>query len=182
MMRLMQRERLLVIAVVVSVALWMLFRLGVKPALARIETLNRVIPEKQHELTQLRTKNKEYISLHDSLSDLRKHVASQDQAVELLPFLESLVRQCGLSENTVAMGQNVLPLDQDYQEAIVEIRLQNVTLKQLVNFLSKIEGSSRVLAKTRSLYIKRNPTNAHLLDSVIEIHSPRLAQSPATRR
>jgi hypothetical protein len=177
----MRRERLLVIAVVVSAVLWMLFKLAVKPALARIETLNRVIPEKQRELIELRAKSKEYISRRDSLNDLRKRVASQDQVLELLPFLESLVRQGGLSENTVAMGQNVLPLGQDYQEAIVEIRLQNVTLKELVNFLSKIEGSSLVLAKTRSLYITRNPTDADLLDSVIEIHSPKLAQSPATR-
>ena len=176
-MRLMQREKLLVIAVVVSAVLWMLFRLGVKPALARIETLNRVIPEKQHELTQLRTKSKEYISLHESLNDLRKHMASQDQAVELLPFLESLMQECGLSENAAAMDRNVLQLDQDYQETIVEIRLENVTLTQLVDFLSKIEDSSHVLAKTKSLHIRRNPTNTDLLGSVIEIHSPKLAQS-----
>jgi hypothetical protein len=80
------------------------------------------------------------------------------------------------------MGQNVLQLDQAYQEAIVEISLQNITLKQLVDFLSKIEGSPRILAKTKTLHIQRNPTNADLLDSVIQIHSPKLAQSPVTRR
>ena len=180
-MRLMRRERLLVIAAAVFAVLWMLFRLGVKPALARIETLNRVIPEKQRELIELRAKSEEYISRRDSLNNLRKQVASQDQVLELLPFLESLTQECGLAENCTAMNQNVLQLDQDYQETIVEMRLQNVTLRQLVDFLSKIEGSSLVLAKTRSLYIKRNPTNADLLDSVIEIHSPRLAQRSATR-
>jgi type II secretory pathway component PulM len=181
-MRLMRRERLLVIAAAVFAVFWMLFRLGVKPALARIETLNRVIPEKQRELIELRTKSKEYICRYDSLNHLREQVASQDQVLELLPFLESLTQECGLKKNTTVMDQNVLQLDQDYQETIVEIRLQSVTLKQLVDFLSKIEGSSRVLAKTRSLYITGNPTNADLLDSVIGIHSPRLARSPATRR
>ncbi len=181
-MRLMRRERLLVIAVVVSAVFWMLFRVGVKPALARIETLNRVIPEKQRELIELRTRSRDYIVLHDSLNDLRKHVASQDQALELLPLLESLTQECGLAQNATAMNHNVLQLDQDYQETIVEIRLQNVTLRQLVDFLSKIEGSSLVLAKTRSLHIQRNRTNTDMLDSVIQIHSPKLAQSPVTRR
>jgi type II secretory pathway component PulM len=181
-MRLMQREKLLVIAVVISAVLWMLFRFGVKPALARIETLNRVIPERQRELTELRAKSKQYISLRDSLSDLRKHVASQDQALELLPFLESLTEECGLAQNATAMDRNVLQLDKDYQETIVEIRLQNVTLMQLVDFLSKIEDSSRLLAKTKSLHIRRSTTNADLLDSIIEIHSPQLAQSAVTRR
>lgn len=181
-MRLMQREKLLIVAVVIAAALWMLFRLGVKPALARIQTLNRVIPEKRHELIELRTKSREYISLHDSLNDLRKQVASQDQALELLPFLESLMEECGLARSTTAMQRSILQLDRDYQEAVVEIRLENVTLRQLVDFLSKIEGSSQVLARTKSLYIKRNPTNTDLLDSVIEIHSPKLAESPVTRR
>jgi type II secretory pathway component PulM len=181
-MRLMQREKLLLITVVTAAVLWMVFRLGIKPALARIQTLNRVIPERQRELTELRAKSKRYISLHDSLSDLRKHVASQDQTLELLPFLESLTQECGLTQNATAMDRNVLQLDQDYQETIVEIRLQNVTLRQLVDFLSEIEGSSLVLAKTKTLHIQRNRTNTDMLDSVIEIHSPQLAQSPMTRR
>ena len=61
-------------------------------------------------------------------------------------------------------------------ETIVEVKLENLTLKQLVDFLRKVE-SSEVLAKTKSLYIKKNLTNTDLLDSVVEIHNPRLAQN-----
>jgi hypothetical protein len=61
-------------------------------------------------------------------------------------------------------------------ETIVEIKLENLTLKQLVDLLRKVE-SSRVLARTKSLYIKKNLTNTEMLDSVIEIHNPKLIQS-----
>ena len=58
-------------------------------------------------------------------------------------------------------------------ETIVEVKLENLTLKQLVDFLRKVE-SSQPLTRTKSLYIKKNLTNTEMLDSVIEIHNPKL--------
>ena len=54
--------------------------------------------------------------------------------------------------------------------------LENLTLKQLIDFLRKVE-SSKVLARTKSLYIKKNLTNTEMLDSVVEIHNPKINQS-----
>ena len=61
-------------------------------------------------------------------------------------------------------------------ETIVEVKLENLTLKQLVDFLRKVE-SSQPLARIKSLYIKKNLTNTEMLDSVIEIHNPKIIQS-----
>ena len=58
-------------------------------------------------------------------------------------------------------------------ETIVEVKLENLTLKQLVDFLWKVE-SSNILAGIKSLYIKKNLTNTEMFDSVIEIHYPKL--------
>ncbi len=176
MIRLTRREKLLAGGFVIFAAAWLLFTVGVKPALGRIETLNRVISEKQQELEKLRTRSKEYILLRDSLNDLHTKVASQQKNFELLPLLESLIAKCGLSENVSTMNQQELPIDSNYSETVVEIRLENLSLNQLVDFLYKIE-SSQVLARTKSLYIKRNPANKNLLDSVIEIHNAKLIQS-----
>ncbi len=71
--------------------------------------------------------------------------------------------------------QQVLQIDSNYSETVVEVRLENLSLGHLVNFLWKIE-SSQVLARTKSLYIKRNATNKDLLDSVLEIHNAKLTQ------
>ncbi len=53
--------------------------------------------------------------------------------------------------------------------------LENLTLKVLINFLRKVE-SSKVLARTKSLYIKKNLTNTEMLDSAVIIHNPKLTQ------
>ena len=175
MIRLTRREKLLAVVLAILVGGWSLFAFAVKPAIARTSTLRRVINEKQGELEKLRARSDEYISLRNNLGKVRSKVASQEKGFELLPFLESMIRENGLTKNVTTMKPRVLQLGAGHSETIVEIRLENLTLKQLVDFLRKVE-SSNVLAKTKSLYIKKNLTNTETLDSVIEIHNPKLAQ------
>jgi general secretion pathway protein M len=170
MIRLTRREKLLAGGLVFFTGVWSLFTAGVKPALARIETLNRVISEKQQELEKLRAGSKEYIFLRDSLNNLHMKIASQNEIFELLPFLESLVEECGLTENIAIMKQQESPIDTNYSETIVEIRLENLSLNRLVDLLYKIE-SSQVLAGIKSLHIKKNATDKNSLDTVIEINN-----------
>ncbi len=173
MISLTRREKLLALALAIFAGACLLFAFAIKPALARTRTLRRVISEKQDELGKLRATSSEYIFLRDSLDNVRAKVASQDKEFELLPFLESLIREHGLAKKVATMKQQVLNLGPGHSEIIVEVKLENLTLKQLVDFLRKVE-SSHLLARTKSLYIKKNLTNTEMLDSVIEIHNPKL--------
>ena len=176
MMRLTRREKLLAFALVIFAAAWGLFAFAVRPAIERIETLSRVIPERQNELEAFRTNASKYVALHDGLETLHTKIASQEKTFELLPFLESLIRECGLAKKVATMKQQTSQLEPNHCETIVEIELQNLTLSQLVNFLWQAE-SSNVLARTKSLYIKRNPANTDLLDSLIEVHNLKLVRN-----
>ena len=175
MIRLTRREKLLAIALAIFAGGWGLFAIAVKPSLERTRTLRLVISEKQDELVKLRSTSDEYISLRDNLDNVRTKVASQEKGFELLPFLETMIREHGLSKKVATMKQRVLPLGANHSETVVEVRLENLTLKQLIDFLRNIE-SSKVLARTKSLYIKKNLTNTEMLDSVVEIHNPKLTQ------
>lgn len=175
-MRLTRREYWLAAGLVAFIAAWAFYAIGVGPALERIETLNRVIPEMQNDLDKLRTKAGEYTTLNDAIEDLRTKIASQEETFELLPYAESLVQECGLTKNLVTMKQQTSQLETNYHETVVEIEMENLTLRQVFDFLQKIQ-SSKVLARTKTLYIKKNLKNADLLDSVIEIRNLKLTQS-----
>jgi hypothetical protein len=175
-MRLTHREYWLAAGLVAFAAALAFYVVGVGPALERVETLNRVIPEKRSELERLRIKTGEYIALHDSIEDLRTKIALQEKTFELLPYAESLIQECGLTKNVVTMKQQASQLETNYHETVVEIEMENLTLRQLFDFLQKIQ-SSKVLARTKTLHIKRNLTNADLLDSVVEIRNLKLTQS-----
>ena len=176
MIRLARREKLLAAGLVIFIASWSLFTVAVKPALARIETLDRVIPENQQELEKLRAISKKYILLSSRLDNLHTNIASAKETIELLPFLESLIDECGLARNLETMKRDVLQIDTNYSETIVEVRLESLSLGELVDFLHKVK-SSQVRPRIKSIYIKRNMTNKNLLDSVIEIHNAELSQN-----
>jgi type II secretory pathway component PulM len=168
MMRLTRRERWFVIGLIVLVAAWALFVFGISPAAERIETLNRVIPEKQRELGELRTKSAQYLALRAGLDDYKRKAASEEKGFELLPFLESLNDQLHLAEKVAAMKQEILQVDSSYCEIIVETELENLTFKQLMEFLLKIKSSTHHL-QIKSLYTKKNTANPNSLDTVIQI-------------
>jgi len=187
MIRLTRREKVLAAALAVVAVTWSFFALVVKPARDRIETLRRVIPQKQDELRKLHAAAEEYIYLRDSLRDLRAKVASQGETFELLPFLELLISRSDLEKNAATIKPQVLPLGPEYSQTIVEIDIEGLTLDRLVEFLRKVE-SADAPAGIRSLNIKKSRTNKDLLDSVIEIQNARLAgrgglaQSPVARK
>ncbi len=161
-------------------AAWFLFVVGVRPALDRIKTLNRVIYEKQKELEKIRAISKEYTYLNNGLGNLHIKVDNQQDTFELLPFLDSLIVECKLSKNVESIKRQVAQIDSNYSEIIVEVRLESVSIGRLVNFLHKIE-LSQTRMRTKSLYIKRNMTNKNLLDSVIEIQNTELSQNEFAR-
>ena len=127
MIRLTKRERILAIALAILIGCWALFAFAVKPAIERTRTLLRVISDKQDELQQLRTGSNEYISLRNHLDKVRTQVASQDKGFELLPFLESLIREQGLSKKLGTMKQQVFQVGADHSETIVEIKLDCIS-------------------------------------------------------
>jgi hypothetical protein len=168
MMRFTRRERGLFLGLVVFVTAWGLFVLVIKPAIGRIETLSRVIPEQNSVLGELQAKSTQYLTLKAGLDDLKRKANLEKGKFELLTFLESTTREDGLTEKVTTMKQEILPLDSNYCEIIVEVGLENLTLEQLVKFLIKIKSSNHFLG-IKSLYTKKNAVNPNLLDTVIQI-------------
>lgn len=171
-----RREMLLAAGLGAFVAVWATYSLVVGPALERMETLNRVIPEKQNELESMRVKAAEFAALRDGIDGMRAKIASQDPTTELLPLVEALVNKCGLSQNLVAMEPpQTSQFGSGYTQTVVEIKMEKLTLRQIFDFISQLQ-SSPILAGTKRLYIKKNARDASLLDAEVEVRNLRLSQ------
>jgi hypothetical protein len=177
-MQLTRRELWLATGLGAFAIAWATFTFCVSPALERIETLNRVIPEKQGELELLAAKVAEFAALRDGIEGLRTQIASQEETFELLPFVDSLVKECGLSQKLVTMAPETSPLGPDYVETVVTIEIERATSLELYNFLLKLQ-SAKVMAKTKRLYIKKSLTDASLLDAEVDISNLKLSPDRA---
>jgi type II secretory pathway component PulM len=172
-----KRERWLGLGLAAVVSVSCLYAVVIRPTCHRIQTLERIIPDKQNELHALEAKSVEYTTLCKGFEDFRAKAAAQDPNFELPTYLETLLDKHGLTKNIVTMAPDVLQLRPDYSETVVKIELDGVSLKQLVGFLKEIE-TSQVCTQIGSLHISRNLTDDSLLDSTVEIHGPQPGQSP----
>jgi type II secretory pathway component PulM len=173
MIQVTSRERLLSIGLIVVLAAWALYALAVRPACDRIRTLQRIIPEKQAQLRQLQTQSTEYAALRHELAQRQTEMASPGSDFQLLPFLEKLVTRHKLTQHVVTMEPDSRTPQPGYAEGVT-IELHDISLKQLIDFLSDVQTSASTV-RVGSLHIRKNPNNEALLDSTVGISSPRLS-------
>ena len=151
---------------------WALYALAVKPARDRIRTLQRIVPEKQAQVHQLQALSAQYTALRNGLTQRQTKTAAPGPDFQLLPFLESLIERQKLTKNMVTMEPDTRQLQLGDGEAVT-IELRDISLRQLIDFLSAIQTSESAV-RVGSLHIRKNPNNETRLDSTVGISSPRL--------
>ncbi|HPC94174.1 MAG TPA: type II secretion system protein GspM [Sedimentisphaerales bacterium] len=172
MIPLTRRERRLGIGVAAALAAWGIYALAIQPMRDRIQQLRRLIPEKQNELREVQAKSAEYLAFEREFEQVQERMAQQDPDFQLLPFLESLTEQHGLKAYLVRMQQQDAPSAKPgYAETIVEIALEGVPLRHLVDFLRAIDESA-VAAQVWSLHLHKQTQGQARLDATIQICSP----------
>lgn len=172
------RERLLSIGLLAALGFWAVWAFAIQPTRERIRTLERILPEKSAQVKDLQDKSIEYIAIEDRFKDLRARLASQDPSFQLLPFLETMIERHKLAGHVPTMRPDTVQPQPDYSESVVTIEMQDITLRQLLDFLTAVE-TSKAVVQVGSLHIRKDATNDALLDSTVGIYNPRLTSPSA---
>ena len=170
MIRLTHRERWLITAITTIVAVWAFYIFGLRPEIESIKTLNRVIPENQAKLAELKAKSRQYLALAAAMENVKNNKVGGPDNFELVPFLESTCKDCGLAKKVVTMKQQVIAADSKYSEITADIQFENITLQQLVEFLLKT-GSLNKPLWVKSLYVSQAKTDLSLIGVTLQISS-----------
>ena len=167
-MNLTQREKHFIIVGMVLLGLIVAFQLLVKPALSRARTLRRVVAEKRQGLIELQAKSSEYSALRRQLDQICRKMENQEKDWQILSFVEGVQKDCDLMSNVVYVKPTRTPVSDQYEQTQVEVKFDDVTLVQLIQFLAKIESSDS-LVSIRELDIKRRIQNPGTLDAVVRV-------------
>lgn len=139
-MNLTRREKTVVFGGLSVLVVLLAVQFLVRPALDRMSTLRRIIASKQQELAELNAKSFNYKQIEIEVRKLRFTVDQQDQGPSILAAVEYVRQASGLSDNILSLRPISVALDERYQETVVEIQLQGVTMAQLVQLLSRLES------------------------------------------
>jgi len=167
-MQLRRRDKVVVLGGIGGLALLMVIQFGVRPALGQISTLRRVVRDKHEILAQMQAKTLEYRMLQAEVGRLGSTIAGQQEGRRILSTVEGIRKASGLPDNVLSLKPSTAPINAEYQQTIVEIRMEGVTLAQLITFLAQLD-SLNLVGGVRSLDIRTAERSAGLLRAVIQL-------------
>jgi general secretion pathway protein M len=106
----------------------------------RLSTLNRVVESKEKSLVQLKQMGTEFHALQADVAQLHHLLEAQPDKGRVLSLLEHLQEQCGLTGHIVHMQPTTTSVGDAYEETNIEVKLDLITLPQLIDFITKVES------------------------------------------
>ncbi|NOY14460.1 MAG: type II secretion system protein M [Deltaproteobacteria bacterium] len=158
--RLNPRERWIVIAGLVLLGILSFWYLLLNPYFETMGTLDRRIAADRRNLTRVSQMSEQIIRLRQQLAGADLHNLG---GKPLFIQVENLTEQAGVREQLLAMRPQPVTTQGEFRQQLVEIRLEKLSLAQLVKLLHAIEYRSGGV-QIKSLRVKPRFENRSELD------------------
>ena len=179
--RLSSRERTLVGLSAGALAVVFVYTLIWQPIADQRVQLEKRIKTKQADLDEIQHMRETYLELLTQFDLRQKIIERADPKFSLFPHIEATVSQVlGGRDKIVSMNPQNKDISGTYREESVELKLNAVSLQQLVDLLYHIEKSDQPLRLTR-LQVKkraREPSTFDVTATVSMLKSLEVAKAP----
>ena len=143
----------------------------------RTATINKAVSDSQQEVS---------ISLGEGktrqVAILASQLAAVRQAVDSQPAVESVLGKLGLQTHLTALKEQTAELDVRQGQSVVEVTLQKLSLKQVLNFLQAAQTAIPSV-RVSSLHLSRHAQDPGLLNVTATLRKPTVvAQTPDVER
>lgn len=164
-MKLESRDKKVLIFGGAAVAAILLYVFVLSPLSADLSRKRDLIPKKERDLVEMRALKDQYLDLQQRLKQAQAAAAARGP---LLTEMESLTKRANLSGKVVSLKPQAGVQTDTFKESIVEVRLENITLYDVVNYVFLLEKSS---FRVKKLYFKPRFDNPKLLNATILVAS-----------
>lgn len=163
-----QRERIIVSVGGAMVAAALVFLLVIDPLMATIDKLDRQARRKVKDSQELALVAQEYIIKQARIAKLEQRMPSPPAQFSLLAFMEEATTATQIRDRIVGMQPQAPIVIQGYQETAVDLRLDGVSLPQLLALLVAIEQAPYDV-RVHHLQMKPKYDNPVNLDATLKI-------------
>jgi type II secretory pathway component PulM len=158
--RLAPRERLLLGLAAGVLVILSVYNFVWEPLSTGGEHLARRIALRENELAEMQRQRETYLGLVRQLQANKAAISEGDPNFNLLAYLQNTIAQAVAREHIVSMNPSTKNRGADYVEQLVEIKLTQVALPQLVDLLYRVEKGEHPLRFSR-LQIKKRVNDPH---------------------
>ncbi|MGH7183194.1 MAG: type II secretion system protein GspM [Nitrospiraceae bacterium] len=163
-----QRERIIVAVGGALVAAALVFLLIIDPLMTTIDTLDRQARRKAKESQELVFVAQEYLVKQARIAKLEERMPVPQAQFSLLAFMEEATTTAQIRDRIVGMQPQAPIVVQGYQETAVDLRLDGVSLPQLLALLEVIEEAPYDV-RVHHLQMKPKYDNPVNLDATLRI-------------
>jgi general secretion pathway protein M len=174
--RLEKREKWILLFGIFFVTGFIVLQAIVLPYMEARKTMTRSLSRNESELVEIELLRQEYLDLKSRQGDIEKRLAERTPGFSLFSFLEEQAAATKVKNRVTYMKPTANEIDEGFNESIVEMKMERVTLDQLVAFLVKIESEEKIVSIQR-ISIQENGQEEGLLDSVLSIKTFELNRS-----
>lgn len=166
-----KREKIGVAAAAVVIVVFLFFQLLVFPLFDKNEQLTRTISTREHQLEQIQELQAEYRQTSSKTEQTQRQLKTRRRGFTLFSFLETLAGQTGVKSHIAYMKPTTTTQKESpYRLSMVEMKLQEITMSQLLAYLHGIETSRDTIVIKR-LSISKSEQKADLINTIFQVET-----------
>ena len=167
-MQLAKREKYLIALAGFVLIFALLLQLLVMPFWEEKERFRNNVAAKQNSIQQMAVLRQEYLMLQQDTDSLAQRLQDRPKNFTLFSFLEKAAGDAGVKDNIKSMKPSASTGKGPFKESLVEMKLERITLGQMVGYLKLIESPENLVSIKR-ISIQSNKKETQFLDAVLQV-------------
>lgn len=167
-MKLARREKYIVSLAALSITLIFLVEFAALPFFEKKERLEQGIRAKEKGLEKIVMLSAEYNAYQRGSRGIEELLSRRKKGFTLFSFLEQSAGAAKIKTHIKYMKPSVSKVKGPHEESMVEMKLEEISLEQLVRYLYQIESPEHVV-NIKRLSIKENKKTAGTLDATLQV-------------
>ena len=170
-LRMNKREKYSVFFAGILILVLIVYQFGVSPFLEKKKLFERQLASKEKALQEVMLLKSEYEKILNKNESLKKIYSQREKNFTLFAFLEKLAVKAGVNGNIDYMKpSSSLDKDSKIELALVEMKLKEIKISQLMSYLYLVETSKNVVFVKR-LAISRDGKNKGSISAVLHVET-----------
>jgi general secretion pathway protein M len=167
-MKLAAREKKLLWAGTACVAIFLVLQFLVFPFFESKKRMERGLKAKEKGLTEITRLSAEYKTYHTASESIGEALAKRKGGFTLFSFLDDAAGKAQVKTHIKYMKPSISVSTGPFKESMVEMKLEALTLEQLVGYLYLVESPTDLVSIKR-LSVKENKKEKGYLDAVVQV-------------
>lgn len=166
-----KREQYGVGAAGIVIVIFLILNIMVFPLVDKKERLTRSLSAQKSALEEMTKLRQQYKAITQNTRLTKSRIGKRERNFTLFSFLDTLAGRSGIKTNIVYMKPSTsTPKNSPYRMSLVELKLQSITLEQLVSYLHGVESSGKMLTVKR-ISISKSDKTKELINSILLVET-----------